>query len=88
MVLKLAGRKIIGKVREKAYQGKTRRERQIKAKKRELYEYRKEHKYKIAMLDATCLREEKSFHGAFKTFKARGRHTKIVCWQKSCDINT
>ena len=42
------------------YQSKTRRDRQIKAeaKKRELYEYRKEHKDKLAMLNATCLCEE------------------------------
>ena len=53
MALTLAGRKSIGKVRVKAYQGKTRRDRQIKAKKRELYEYRKEHKDKLAMLDVT-----------------------------------
>ena len=30
-----------------------RRDTQIKAKKRELYEYRKEHKDKLAMLDVT-----------------------------------
>ena len=56
MALTFAEKKSIGKVRVEANQGKTRRNTQIKAKKMELYEYRKEHKHKLAMLDATCLR--------------------------------